>query len=123
MSTVSKGEYGVPAGLVFGYPCTTSNGGPWKIVEGVKLDAFGQITVDSGATLKYLEYLPAALNLVTDLPCRSHMKSSDQPQLAPSRPTGWSVLRKVPCATWQAVLPAGEAAKSTRGTPFRPNRL
>lgn len=38
---ISKGEYGVPAGLVFGYPCT-ADGGAWKIVEGVKLDAFGQ---------------------------------------------------------------------------------
>ncbi|MDB5313343.1 MAG: mdh [Gemmataceae bacterium] len=40
-AVISKGEYGVPAGLVFGYPCTT-DGGPWKVVEGVKLDAFGQ---------------------------------------------------------------------------------
>jgi malate dehydrogenase len=39
---VSKGEYGVPAGLVFGYPCTTSGDGNWKIVEGLKFDAFGQ---------------------------------------------------------------------------------
>src|SRR5262245_36951398 len=41
MATVSKGEYGVPAGLVFGYPCT-SDGKTWKVVEGLKLDAFGQ---------------------------------------------------------------------------------
>jgi malate dehydrogenase len=39
---VSKGEYGVPAGLVFGYPCTSSGDGNWKVVEGLKLDAFGQ---------------------------------------------------------------------------------
>jgi malate dehydrogenase len=39
---VSKGEYGVPAGLVFGYPCTTSGDGNWKVVEGLTLDAFGQ---------------------------------------------------------------------------------
>ncbi|MFM8274825.1 MAG: malate dehydrogenase [Gemmata sp.] len=39
---VSKGEYGVPAGLVFGYPCTASGDGNWKVVEGLKLDAFGQ---------------------------------------------------------------------------------
>jgi len=38
---ISKGEYGVPAGLVFGYPCTT-DGITWKIVDGLKLDAFGQ---------------------------------------------------------------------------------
>jgi malate dehydrogenase len=41
-AVISKGEYGVPAGLVFGYPCTTTGGSPWKIVEGLKFDAFGQ---------------------------------------------------------------------------------
>lgn len=39
---VSKGEYGVPAGLVFGYPCTATGDGNWKVVEGLTLDAFGQ---------------------------------------------------------------------------------
>ncbi len=39
---ISKGEYGVPAGLVFGYPCTTANCGPWQPVTGLTLDAFGQ---------------------------------------------------------------------------------
>ena len=40
-AVISKGEYGVPAGLVFGYPCTT-DGKTWKVIEGLKLDAFGQ---------------------------------------------------------------------------------
>jgi malate dehydrogenase len=39
---VSKGEYGIPAGLVFGYPCTSDGKGNWKVVEGLKLDAFGK---------------------------------------------------------------------------------
>jgi malate dehydrogenase len=39
---VSRGEYGVPAGLVFGYPCTSSGKGAYAPVEGLKLDAFGQ---------------------------------------------------------------------------------
>lgn len=39
---VSKGEYGVPAGLVFGYPCTATGDGNWNVVEGLKLDAFGE---------------------------------------------------------------------------------
>jgi malate dehydrogenase len=39
---VSKGEYGVPAGLVFSYPCTNHNA-TYNVVEGVKLDAFGQV--------------------------------------------------------------------------------
>ena len=41
-AVVSKGEYGVPAGLVFGYPCRSDGKGNVHIVEGVKLDAFGQ---------------------------------------------------------------------------------
>lgn len=38
---VSRGEYGVPEGLVFGYPCTAANG-QWKVVDGLQLDAYGQ---------------------------------------------------------------------------------
>ncbi len=40
-AVISKGEYGVPVGLVFGYPCTI-DGGSWKVVEGLPLDAFAQ---------------------------------------------------------------------------------
>ena len=40
--TVSAGEYGVPVGLVFGYPVTADGGATLKVVEGLKLDAFGQ---------------------------------------------------------------------------------
>jgi malate dehydrogenase len=39
---VSKGEYGVPAGLVFSYPCRSDGKGNYHAVEGVKLDAYGQ---------------------------------------------------------------------------------
>jgi malate dehydrogenase len=39
---VSRGEYGVPEGLVFGYPCTSSGNGNWTVVEGLKLDSFGE---------------------------------------------------------------------------------
>src|SRR5437763_4306541 len=41
-ATVSKGEYGIPAGMVFGYPCTGDGKGNLKLVEGLKFDAFGQ---------------------------------------------------------------------------------
>ena len=41
-AVVSKGEYGVPAGLVFGYPCTASGDGNWKVVEGLRHDEYGQ---------------------------------------------------------------------------------
>jgi malate dehydrogenase len=41
-AVVSKGEYGVPAGLVFGYPVTADGKGNYKIVEGLSFDAFGK---------------------------------------------------------------------------------
>jgi malate dehydrogenase len=41
-AVVSKGEYGVPAGLVFGYPCTSSGDGNWNVVEGLTFDEFGR---------------------------------------------------------------------------------
>lgn len=42
-AVVSNGEYGVPKGLVFGYPVTTDGKGGFKIVEGLSHDAFGQV--------------------------------------------------------------------------------
>src|SRR5438477_12171058 len=42
MAVVSKGEYGVPPGLVFGYPCRTDGKGNYTVVEGLQLDAFGK---------------------------------------------------------------------------------
>jgi malate dehydrogenase len=53
VATVSKGEYGVPAGLVFGYPVTGDGKGNFKVVEGLKRDAFGQEKFN--LTLKELE--------------------------------------------------------------------
>lgn len=52
-AVVSQGEYGVPKGLVFSYPCRSDGKGNLKVVEGLKLDAFGQQKFQ--ATLKELE--------------------------------------------------------------------
>jgi malate dehydrogenase len=41
-AVISKGEYGVPTGLVFGYPCRSDGAGNFTVVGGLKLDAFGQ---------------------------------------------------------------------------------
>jgi malate dehydrogenase len=53
MATVSNGEYGVTKGLAFGYPCRTDGKGGYSIVNGLRLDAFGQGRF--AATLKELE--------------------------------------------------------------------
>jgi malate dehydrogenase len=41
-AVISKGEYGVPAGLVFSYPGRSDGKGNLSVVQGVKLDTFGQ---------------------------------------------------------------------------------
>jgi len=41
MGVVSDGSYGVPAGLVFSYPVTISNG-KWQIVKGLEIDSFSR---------------------------------------------------------------------------------
>jgi len=41
-AVVSKGEYGVPPGLVFSYPCRSDGKGTLTVVEGVPLNAFGK---------------------------------------------------------------------------------
>ncbi|HRM81229.1 MAG TPA: malate dehydrogenase, partial [Acidovorax temperans] len=46
------GEYGIPAGIVFGFPVTTENG-EYKIVEGLPIDAFSQECINK--TLAELE--------------------------------------------------------------------
>ena len=42
MAVVSKGEYGVPKDLIFGYPCTTDGKGNYSVVEGLSHDDFGK---------------------------------------------------------------------------------
>ncbi len=53
MAIVSKGEYGVPIGLVFGMPVQSDGQGNLKVVEGLKFDEFGDQKFQ--ATLKELE--------------------------------------------------------------------
>jgi malate dehydrogenase len=43
VATVSKGEYNVPAGLVFGYPVKADGQGNFKVIEGVPHDEFGKM--------------------------------------------------------------------------------
>ncbi len=52
-AVVSKGQYGVPAGLVFSYPCRSGGKCELDVVLGLKLDAYGQQKFQT--TLKELE--------------------------------------------------------------------
>jgi len=42
----SNGEYGVPEGLVFGFP-VTSAGGDWSVVEDIAINAFSRNRIDA----------------------------------------------------------------------------
>jgi malate dehydrogenase len=46
MGVVSDGSYGVPEGLVSGFPCTCANG-EWSIVEGLGIDEFSRSKIDA----------------------------------------------------------------------------
>jgi malate dehydrogenase len=48
MAVVSDGSYGVPEGLVYSYPVTTS-GGNWEIVQGLEIDDFSRGRMDATA--------------------------------------------------------------------------
>jgi malate dehydrogenase len=52
MGVVSKGDYGIPKEVMFGYPVTCA-GGEYKIVEGLPIDAFSQERIN--LTLKELQ--------------------------------------------------------------------
>jgi malate dehydrogenase len=42
LAVVSQGQYGIPEGLVFGYPLRCDGKGGWDVVEGLELDAFAR---------------------------------------------------------------------------------
>lgn len=48
MAVVSDGSYGVPEGLVYSYPVTTSNGN-WEIVSGLEVNDFSRERMDATA--------------------------------------------------------------------------
>ena len=42
----SKGEYGVPEGLMFGYPVIADGSGGWSVAGGIEHDAFAQSRIE-----------------------------------------------------------------------------
>jgi malate dehydrogenase len=49
MAVPSDGSYGVPEGLIYGFPCTCS-GGRWSIVQGLDINDFSRARMDATAT-------------------------------------------------------------------------
>jgi malate dehydrogenase len=58
MGVPSDGSYGIPEGVIYGFPCTTE-GGKYKIVQNLEIDAFSKEKM--AATLKELEEERAAV--------------------------------------------------------------
>ncbi len=52
MGVPSNGEYGIPKDIIFGFPVTTE-GGKYKIVDGLEIDAFSKERIEK--TLKELQ--------------------------------------------------------------------
>ena len=52
MGVPSDGSYGIPQGVIYGFPCTTENG-EYKIVQGLEIDEFSREKMN--VTLKELE--------------------------------------------------------------------
>lgn len=61
-AVVSDGSYGVPRGLIFGFPLRTEDGVSWEIVEGLYLDNYAQ-----GRIAQNVEELEREAAIVTDL--------------------------------------------------------
>ncbi|HEY8431537.1 MAG TPA: malate dehydrogenase, partial [Sandaracinaceae bacterium] len=58
MAVPSDGSYGIPEGVMYGFP-TTCQGGRWSIVQGLEIDPFSRARMD--ATLKELQEEAAAV--------------------------------------------------------------
>ncbi|QJR10740.1 Malate dehydrogenase [Usitatibacter rugosus] len=58
MGVPSDGSYGIPEGIIFGYPCTTANG-QYTIVKGIEHNDFAKAKI--AATQKELEEERAAI--------------------------------------------------------------
>jgi len=46
MGVPSDGSYGIPEGLICGFPCICTDG-VWKIVEGLAIDPFSRLRIDA----------------------------------------------------------------------------
>ncbi len=58
MGIPSDGSYGIPEGVMFGFPVTTENG-EYKIVQGLEIDEFSRERIN--VTLEELEGERAAI--------------------------------------------------------------
>jgi malate dehydrogenase len=49
MAVPSDGSYGIPEGIIYGFPCSCA-GGNWSIVQGLEINAFSRAKMDATAS-------------------------------------------------------------------------
>ena len=60
----SDGSYGIPEGIISGFPCVSRNGA-WEIVQGLEIDDFSRPRIDASvAELQEERDAVAALGLL-----------------------------------------------------------
>jgi malate dehydrogenase len=62
LAVVSRGEYGVPEGLQFGFP-VSSNGSGWTVIEGMEHDDFAKAKIEA-TTQELIEERDAVADLI-----------------------------------------------------------
>jgi malate dehydrogenase len=62
MAVPSDGSYGIPEGIIYGFPCSCA-GGNWSIVQGLEINAFSRAKMDATA-LELQEEAAAVAHLV-----------------------------------------------------------
>jgi len=66
MGVVSDGSYGIPEGMIYGFPCTTANG-KWEIVRNLEIDAFSRAKMDLSLQELQEEYTIASSILAPEI--------------------------------------------------------
>jgi malate dehydrogenase len=98
MGVPSNGEYGIPAGIVFGFPVITENG-EYKIVTGLEIDAFSQECINK--TLAELQGSKTASSTCCDRclaerPGAARLRTKSLPK---PRAQGGFFFARMPCRT------------------------
>ena len=76
MGVASDGSYGMPEGLISGFPCTCLPG-QWSIVEGLELDEFSRARIDASVNeLQEERTAVQELGLSESEPAPNHPKNS-----------------------------------------------
>jgi len=68
----SDGSYGIPRGLVFGFPCECTDG-DYKIIQGLEIDEYSRNKIN--ITLKELEDERSAVTKLIDLPVEAYYQA------------------------------------------------